>query len=202
MAKYKLCPMCNTKNQPSVLECTECGNDLMGIKLLDDAVVAKVDDCPEIQNKITKSALVRICDCGAENEVSSRKCTVCGEDISDIIPVPAQNTHQDYCLTSVDGCCKLQLACPGSHIIGREHELAGYLSNKPFVSRLHAIITVTVDGVYVENRSRANGTFLNNEKLNDNMAYKLCEGDEIGLGGFCANQLRQNHAAYFVMGRE
>lgn len=200
MAKYKLCPSCNAKNSPAVLECIECGNDLMGVKLIDDSVSQTVPAEPVKQEPAER--LVRLCDCGTENELPNRKCTACGEDLSDIVPMPRAVAQASVAaqITSIDNQCVLDLTNPGEHIIGRENELAEYLCRKSFVSRCHARITVTTDGVFLENLSRANGTYVNNEILSDGMAYRLCTGDEIGFGGMKCHNGRQDQAAYFVFG--
>ena len=206
MKKYKVCPVCQTKNPPSVLECTECGNDMMGVRIVDDSFVEleKNRVLQEYDQAQPQTDLVRVCDCGYENEVSARKCVACGEDISDIIPTPrtSQNLHTDLVISSVDGKAKLKLECPSEHILGRENELASYLQPKLFVSRKHAILTVTAEGVFIQNLSKANGTYVNNERIDDSLAYKLCVGDEIGLGGFMNHEGRQELAAYFVLGEE
>lgn len=200
MAKYKVCPSCNAKNSPAVLECVECGNDLMGVKLIDDAVTPVVVAEPAKQE--SGEQLIRLCDCGTENELPNRKCTSCGEDLSDIVPTPraAVQTAATHKITSLDGQCILQLVCPGEYVIGRENELAEYLGRKSYVSRRHAKITVTAEGVFLENLSRANGTYANNEKLSDGTAYRLCSGDEIGFGGMECRSGRQDQAAYFIFG--
>lgn len=200
MAKYKLCPVCNAKNSPAVLECIECGNDLMGVKLIDDSVTPAMPAEPEKQQ--ADEQLIRLCDCGVENELSNRKCTACGEDLSDIVPIPRGGiqTATTYQITSIDNQCVLRFADPGEHVIGRENELADYLGRKSFVSRCHARITVTSDGVFLENLSCANGTYINNEKLSEGTAYRLCPGDEIGFGGLKCQNGRQEQAAYFVFG--
>ena len=77
--------------------------------------------------------------------------------------------------------------------------MAEYLSAKSFVSRCHAKLTVTSEGVFIENLSKANGTYINNEKIDDGKAYKLCVHDEVGLGGFVNQNGRQELAAYFVI---
>lgn len=204
MDKFKICPVCHTKNSPAVLECVECGNDLMGVPIVDEIILEEqnkamlnVNSAPEAKT----TDLVRVCDCGAENELSARKCSVCGEDISDVIPTPVkkENVHGHLLFISFDGKAKLDLLCPSEHVIGRENELSDYLSTKSFVSRRHAKLTVTADGAFIENLSKANGTYINNEKIDDDMAYKLCVGDEVGLGGFVNRNGRQELAAYFVL---
>ena len=61
---------------------------------------------------------------------------------------------------------------------------------------------MTAEGVFIQNLSKANGTYVNNERIDDSLAYKLCVGDEIGLGGFMNHEGRQELAAYFVLGEE
>jgi pSer/pThr/pTyr-binding forkhead associated (FHA) protein len=101
---------------------------------------------------------------------------------------------------TIDGVATIRLDLPSEHIIGREHELAEYLKNKLFVSRKHALITVTSEGVFIQNLSNANGTYVNNERIDNNSAIKLCKDDEIGLGGLVNQNGRQDMAAYLVVG--
>lgn len=204
MDKFKICPMCHAKNSPAVLECVECGNDLMGVRIVDEIFFeGQKKDEPKTASAQT-SVLVRLCDCGAENELAARKCAACGEDISDVIPAPRGKTAEspNFLFISFDGAAKLELTCPGEHIIGRENELAEYLAAKSFVSRRHAKLTVTSEGIFIENLSKANGTYINNEKIDDDTAYKLCVHDEVGLGGFVNQNGRQAMAAYFVVSDE
>ena len=203
MKKYKICPMCQTKNAPSVLECIECGTDLMGIRIVDDSFLEnKQSENPPIAKQVQQEELVRKCECGQENELSARKCIACGEDISDIIPSPksAPVAQPTYFVKTIDGVATIRLDFPSEHIIGREHELAEYLKNKLFVSRKHALITVTSEGVFIQNLSNANGTYVNNERIDNNSAIKLCKNDEIGLGGLVNQNGRQDMAAYLVVG--
>lgn len=201
MDNFKICPVCKAKNSPAVLECIECGNDLVGVKIVDkifqeDQVIHESDT-----DLIQTTDLVRVCDCGMENELSTRKCTACGEDISDVIPTSRKKIAetQKYSFTSIDETVKLELTCPSEHIIGRDNELAEFLSDKKYVSRRHAKITVTSEGVFIENLSKSNGTYINNEKIDDGKAYKLCVHDEVGLGGFVDQKGRQALAAYFMI---
>ena len=54
-----------------------------------DSNTEQLDQKPEEgsdEKKAAEPVLVRICDCGAQNPPQARKCKVCGEDISDIMP--------------------------------------------------------------------------------------------------------------------
>ena len=88
MDKYKICPVCHAKNSPAVLECIECGNDLMVVQIVDETFLEEQKETKPETGLAQTSDLVRVCDCGTENELSVRKCLACGEDISDIIPTP------------------------------------------------------------------------------------------------------------------
>jgi len=205
MEKYKICPVCHTHNSPTVLECVECGNDLMGIRVVDDSYTEQKAESDTTETaKEQNNLLVRICECGQENELSARKCVSCGEDISDITPSQRRSQGKDdnYYISSIDGESTLSFICPSEHIIGRECELSEYLQEKYFVSRKHAVFTVTSEGCFIQNLSKSNGTYVNNEKIDDGVAYKLCVGDEIGLGGFINQNGRQDAAAYFLLEKE
>ena len=201
MNKFKVCPICNTINSPSVLECKECGNDLVEVRVVDEDFLAEANNTKVVNDNMQSKHMVKICDCGAENDVSARKCSVCGEDISDIIPSLKKETSQfhSYLLSSLDNMVSLSLQYPCNIIVGRENGLADYLKTKPFVSRRHAKFTVTTEGLFIENLSKSNGTYVNNEKIDDDTAYKLCIGDKIGLGGNENTSGRQDSAAYFVI---
>lgn len=203
MEKYKICPVCQTKNSPAVLECIECGNDLMGVRIVDDSHDEKSRlSVTSTQTDEKNNEPVRICDCGQVNKASTRKCIRCGEDISDVIPMIRDGddcARDNFSIKSIDGSVTLSLKCPSEHFIGRECELSEYLRSKSYVSRKHAKIVVAIDGVFIENISKANGTYVNNKKIDDNMSVKLTIGDEIGLGGLVKDGRRQELAAYFIL---
>ena len=194
MNKYKICPSCGTHNPPTVFECIECETNLTSVRAVDE-------DSEKLQaeNKENTSSgkMVRICDCGAKNLPSARKCSECGEDISDILPTLDAEEKVHYVLTSTDGEYAFELT-ETSAIIGRENVMKEYLSAKSYVSRNHAEITITDNKLYIKNLSNANGTYVNNEKLDDEL-HELHDGDELSLGGCVVNGNRQANAAYFLV---
>ena len=201
LEKYKVCPECGKHNAPNLLECRFCEADLTGCKIVDKttetAEPAKQEQAVSTEEK---TALVRICDCGAENAPQARKCKACGEDISDVIParVPvAEKRPFIYELRSVDGSFSVSLDQVVT-VIGREAQLKEYLSSKVYVSRQHAKLTVVAEKVFIENLSQTNKTFLNNEEISSETPTAVNNGDEIGLGGKVINGTRQENAAYFV----
>ncbi len=202
MEKYKLCPVCGTKNIPVLFECLSCEADLTGVKITDEATEKMAEVLAQDAEKPSMSpVLVRICDCGVSNLANARKCSACGEDISDITPeeeccAEAQQSTSTFLLESVDGTFSYQIE-NGDITIGREHSLREYLASKRFVSRIHATLTLDQDGLFVENLSQTNFTYVNNQRITDRVVLK--HGDELALGGNAINGQRQSDAAYFIV---
>lgn len=194
MDKYKICPSCGTHNPPTVFECIECETDLTSVRAVDETT-EQIQ--AESHSKMPSGKMVRICECGARNLPSARKCSECGEDISDIVPTPDIEEKVHYIFTSTDGEYAFELT-ELSVIIGRENVMKEYLSFKNYVSRNHAEITITDGKLYIKNLSKANGTYVNNEKLDDKL-HELHDGDELSLGGCVVNGNRQANAAYFLV---
>jgi pSer/pThr/pTyr-binding forkhead associated (FHA) protein len=73
-----------------------------------------------------------------------------------------------------------------------------YLEKKPYVSRTHARLTPEEDGLWVENLSNTNYTYVNNRRITEKT--RLQPGDELALGGTNMDGNRQEQAAYFTVG--
>jgi hypothetical protein len=193
--KYKVCPTCGERNSPSVLECVKDSTDLTGVKIVDELM-----ESASVEQRIPESKtnkLVRICDCGTVNVASSRKCSSCEEDISDI-QLTSDNTITTLFLYSIDGIYSIKIDEP-LVLIGREQSMKEYLSDKAYVSRTHAKLTKVGCDIYITNLSTSNGTYVNNERISGDTPRLLRNGDEIGLGGLQINEKRQDQAAYFVV---
>ena len=205
LSHYKICPNCGAHNSPKLFECEYCSTDITSVPATTDELEAKKHQeetpvqCDEGAQETKAISYERICQCGQHNEASSRKCSSCGEDISDIMPTPkAEEQQERYVLTDVDG--KYSFVIPtGVILIGREQEMKDYLESKPFVSRCHAKIIKSSEGLYIENMSKTNYTFVNNRNITGERTKLSC-GDEIELGGTSINGERQNGAAYFIVG--
>ena len=188
LTKYKVCPECGKHNSPNLLECRYCEADLTGVKVVDNAA-------EEADSKTADAGSASV-----HNAPQARKCKICGEDISDIIPVQVEKKVKPsftYELKSYDGAFSITIDKP-LVVLGRESELKEYLQTKVYVSRQHARLTVVADKVFVENLSRTNKTFLNNEEIPDGTPTAIHNGDEIGLGGKVIDGSRQDKAAYLV----
>lgn len=199
MEKFKICPYCGKRNSTSALECEECETDISTVRVMDDVIINQKDTTTDAVATVKPGTKVRICEgCGRQNLANARKCSSCGEDISDVTPTDApEKKEEHYILASLDGEYAYPLK-PGKTVIGREAEMAEYLSNKSFVSRRHAQISLEDGKVTIENYSHTNYTYINNQKLVDEI-LELKDGDEIGLGGNEKNGKKQEQAAYFMM---
>lgn len=197
MEKYKICPSCREKNEPTLLECIYCEADLTGVKITDEES-ERMQENNSIAEQQT-AELVRLCECGAKNPPNARKCSLCGEDISDITPTPdtaEKPAETTFVLSSTDGQYAYKLTSDGI-IIGRENVMSEYLSVKSYVSRSHARLLIINGELFIENMSNTNFTYVNNQKITGKTQLK--DGDEIGLGGTSVNGKSQSMAAYFLV---
>jgi ribosomal protein L40E len=202
LTKFKVCPACGEHNTPALLECKKCETDLTGIKVVDEAILATANaSAGEATASSNSRNLVKLCDCGSANPPQARKCSSCGEDISDVRATESQSSSrvtQKVVLRSIDASFTFPLDKPVV-VIGREAEMQQYLETKVYVSRKHAKFTLTNDEIYIENMSSTNCTYVNNALIPSDAPTLLKNGDEIGLGGKQINGKRQSQAAYLVI---
>lgn len=197
MEKFKICPVCGMHNKPNMIECIGCETDLTSVKATDEATEQAKITAQENTSENVEEKYVRICDCGWINSATAKKCTECGEDISDIAPIlQSENNTCKYVMTSLDGEYAYEIK-DGTAILGRENEMKEYLADKAYVSRQHAKIMKEDDKVYIENLSNTNFTFVNNQKITGKTELHI--DDEIGLGGNETNGSRQSEAAYLIL---
>ena len=200
MAKYKVCPVCGAQNSPVDMECASCGSDITTVSVIDSEV--KQQPTPEpaaTEPEQPQPKMVRICSCGEINPAQARKCQRCGEDISDVVPIPEQvQIESRYQLSAIGEDYIFAVPC-GTMVIGREHEMREWLGDKIFVSRAHAKLVSEGGALFVENLSTTNYTYVNNVRIPDGRV-KLNVGDELALGGKVIDGNRQKGAAYFVVG--
>ncbi len=190
MGKYKICPSCGEKNDPSLMECSNCGEELFQVGITDEGT----ENNP-ISEPVRK--LVKYCDCGATNPPNARKCEACGEDISDISPEPERITvseEKSIRLFDTDGN-ELYMMNKGNFVIGRSNGLSEYLFEKTYVSNSHCRLFSEGEGYFIEDLNSTNSTFLNSKKIIGRTI--LSNGDEIALGGIIVNGEPQKKAAYF-----
>ena len=203
MSKFKICPECGTKNPPNAIECEHCDWDLMSVPVTDEQQEAAKKSVKETISD--KNSLARVCsECGTKNPPNARKCSNCGEDISDITPTgdiaptpESEIKSAAFVLKSLDDKITFKID-RDNIIVGRENELKDYLAAKIFVSRRHCQFTLENGELFVEDLNSANSTYVNNKKIA--RKTKLSRGDEVGLGGAVFNGSHQDKAAYFLVG--
>ena len=204
MSLCKICPACGEQNDPRSMECAACSYDLMSTPVIDPEKAAanqgeEQSKESEVQQGTQQGDLVRICLCGAVNPPQMRKCQVCQEDISDILPVPRPTTQEGkFVLEEYNTHSIFPVPC-GTTVIGRESTMRETLAGKSYVSRIHAKLIVENGKFYIENLSTTNYTYVNNEKIPEGRV-EVKKGDELGLGGITVNGTRQEQAAYFLVG--
>jgi len=197
MEKYKICPSCKTKNEPTFLECLNCEADLTRVKITDEET-EKMLKANEAEEPNSQTSSVRVCECGVKNPPNARKCRICYEDISDITPTPdtVDQGKTLFVLSSLDGQYVFKMTS-NEITIGRESAMNEYLSTKSYVSRAHAKLYLEAEQLYIENLSNTNFTYINNKKITGKV--KLEDGSEIGLGGTNVSGKSQADAAYFLV---
>lgn len=199
MEKFKICPYCGAKNLPTALECDSCETDISTVRVTDEETSKRRENDENLSTSTPPLTRVRVCEsCGFANPANARKCSSCGEDISDVIPTEALAAEEKrYVLASLDGEYAYQLS-EGNTTIGREAAMSEYLARKSFVSRQHDELKLRDGKLVLRNLSRTNYTYVNNQRVSDE-AIELKDGDIIGLGGNEQNGKRQDNAAYFMV---
>ncbi len=190
MKRYKICPSCGTHNDPSAIECINCEEDLMNVKITDeDAVKEVVEEKPA-----KKVRMVKICYCGAKNPANARKCLECGDDISTIIAQPDVVEEKHVILNALDSDYSFEIK-EGKTTVGRDHAMSDYLKDKVFVSRRHADLIKEGNKLFIKSYG-TNHTFINNVQISEDELTEIKEGDVISFGGREDNGERQKEAAY------
>ena len=159
-------------------------------------------------------ALVKICpSCGCKNDLSNSMCDDCMADISGISPIDPEaqvvekvapretekKVIEDASATVIEMKRILRFeASDGSGsfsagsgvIIGREGEGNSYLSSHMTVSRRHA--RLTYDGAWkIEDTGSANGTWVNEHKLEPGELCPVKAGDRIALSHSCVFNIKE-----------
>lgn len=195
------CPGCGFLAELFEYECPRCERDLLNVPFeACDEAAADVMTKPD-ESLQTPETLVRECPCGAKNPSQTRKCIVCGEDISDVIPTVEADVKpaaRSVCLMSLDGECKIAIS-DSPVTLGREHACAEYLQLRRYVSRKHATLVVVDGRLLITSLADTNPSFVNNLALGHGEERLLHPGDEIGLGGCLIDGERQTDAAYFTV---
>jgi len=209
----RLCDACFAKNPPNARKCLLCGEDIADILPTPDTAKAEKFDgaatpviplnpetpeTPEIPEIPETPVISEAAEASDEIGLSE---TPPSDKPSDTIPVTALNTELTslpftVILTSDDGSFSYTLTSERT-VLGRSEEASEYLTAKPYVSRVHCVITVTGEGVFLEDLNNTNYSFVNNTRAVGRV--KLENGDSLSLGGLLVGGKRQLNAAYFTV---
>ena len=227
LEKYKLCPVCGKKNYPGLIECIDCEQDLTQVRITDGtaeeerdgALVRICDNCSAKNPPNARKCAI----CGEDIADILPTPDAIVHDPTPIDPTPIETpvetpvkpttpdstavpatvlntklSHLAYTVTleTLDHGYSYTLDSERT-VLGRSESAKDYLSTKPYVSRVHCVITVSEDGVYLEDLNNTNYTFVNNTRATGRV--KLANGDELSLGGMTIGGNRQSNAAYFKL---
>ncbi len=133
--------------------------------------------------------------------MGTRICEKCGVLLTST-PI---KTHGTFQLETEDNKTICNLPTPGDdggYIIGRSDDpgsykpdidLSPYNAHEEGVSRRHAALVSYRDIVQIIDLKSANGTFLNNERLQPEIPYQLNHGDTIKFGNLAIHISHTEH---------
>lgn len=157
-----VCKECGASQEEGILFCNECGRYLLETAAQATVVLPFSD----FAQKAPQSPLT-----GFKPEILSEP-----QDITFVIPSSRR---------------RVKMVIADRIRIGRTDDLSGYLPELNLsdddgaemgVSRMHAIIQVSNQGLVLIDLSSTNGTLLNNSPLSPQLPYPLKNGDEIRFG--------------------
>ena len=97
-------------------------------------------------------------------------------------PVVAEAPAPVATLVGIDGTAGEYHIVAGENTVGRRAENMLAISDDPYVSGSHAIITAADDAFHITDLGSSNGTFIGENKLNPNEPVEIHPGDEIVMG--------------------
>ena len=156
------CPICENKEMPGAFFCSKCGNSL--INLAKD---------PSIQNE----TLIIDQDGGVQ--------------IPSFPPPPPEAVDSRVALLILKNGAILHVRGKKEITLGRttkgqiiipDVDLNPYHAYEAGVSRLHANLIQSNSEVFIHDLGSANGTSLNDEKIDPHVDYPLKHGDQLSLG--------------------
>ena len=104
---------------------------------------------------------------------------------------PLPSSERRFCATVLNSSRRLDLPLSTPLLIGRQDAARGHYPEIDLnhdggydsgVSRRHARITLAEGATYIEDLDSANGSFINEQRLQSGTSYRLQSGDELRLG--------------------
>lgn len=192
----RICDACGTKNPSNARKCAGCGEEIFDITPTPDPADAPLSPKEEKTEAVLPVLEEDVSEAPAEPSPVAET-----SDEKEALPVTVLNTSlgtlaYHVTLTTLDHGFSYTLTNERT-VLGRSEEASDYLSTKPYVSRVHCSLTVTAEGVFLEDLNNTNYTFVNNTRAVGRV--KLENGDTLALGGMVIGGNRQSSAAYFTV---
>ncbi|MBR5974818.1 MAG: FHA domain-containing protein [Clostridiales bacterium] len=199
--ELQLCPVCTLPNLSSVSECIGCTHSFVG----EDndwhrasAIVQCPDcscycaetavECPNCGRRMQKTDYLICPKCKTKNPQFAEKCSNpdCGASLEDVDPISDSDELSDCVeVTFMDARSKKTeslIIQPGTYtLVGREENLSGILRDYPRVSRLHLLIGIENQNVYIVDLSQ-NGTYIGAQRAERGSRTPLLSGTTVTLG--------------------
>ena len=192
----RICDACGTKNPPNARKCVGCGEEIFDITPIPDPA-----DAPTASKEETREQVLSVSTEETSEAVAASTPISKAPEVKEELPATVLNTSlgrlaYHVTLTTLDQGFSYTLTNERT-VLGRSEEASDYLSTKPYVSRVHCALTVTAEGVFLEDLNHTNYTFVNNTRAVGRV--KLENGDTLALGGMVIGGNRQSSAAYFTV---
>ena len=223
--ELKICPDCTLPNRPDVDRCKSCNHDFMGeenewaraseIKQCKGCKryynSSRYHECPNcshetIVGKDDDSSLHRwriICPkCKTENEPDAKCCKneKCKKSFEDVDPIDVSAARGESIQITVENFVTrkkriLTIKSDSYILVGREEELGDQLEDCMKVSRLHCLIGILGQNVYIVDLS-SNGTFIDGIRAIRGFKTYLQSGVQVILG---SSKVSEDKAAGFTI---
>ncbi|RME87136.1 MAG: FHA domain-containing protein [Anaerolineae bacterium] len=154
------CPNCQHEELDGAIFCSECGAQLIGGELVTQNIQTAERQAIADTTRISPKPTPR---------TTSAWLSLHLLDSGKIIPLPDQS---EFSLGRVS---------EGQPIMP-DIDLTPYQAYACGVSRLHAVIRRSKDGVKIMDLGSSNGTYVNGKRLEPNVEQRLSHGDVIALG--------------------
>ena len=158
-----ICPNCKTVNEAEVLLCSSCGFNLAE-ELRNDRSNLSSDQIGGIPTRPLDRSVVEKSDA-----IGTARLAFKFIKKGDIMPLPGIG---DFVLGRVS---KGQTILP-------DLDLGPYEALETGVSRIHALIHITLNSVSITDLGSSNGTYINEEQLKNHVQHKVKNKDMIRLG--------------------
>ena len=180
----KICPECGTHNGITALFCSKCHFNIKKVRrtVADTAgPTSQVNRNSDYPND--RASTVNSC---ANNHISACESCENEEHIATLVDPSSNPIYQVTTQTPVI-------------ILGREHTLAAFLESRTYTSREHAQLIILGSRLALKDLGKANGSYINNKRLNPYETSPLTDGDKISLGGKWDDNWQQSKTGCFIV---